>query len=116
MALLNRPRCVFPTSDALAHRPASLAAWMQRAPREAARPAPLGARPGASRLACKAEAKEAKSGVADKSAGRMMYRPQTFSELVDDSVASILAALDSGITKMEVDYPPLPDSMGGTAQ
>lgn len=38
-------------------------------------------------------------------AGRPTYRPESYSELVGDAVAAVAAAVDDGLTRMEVEFP-----------
>ncbi|KAL4447447.1 hypothetical protein ABPG75_004666 [Micractinium tetrahymenae] len=41
----------------------------------------------------------------DKRAGRSTYRPSTYSELVQDAVAAVAAAMDDGLNRLEVEFP-----------
>ena len=46
-------------------------------------------------------------------AGRATYAPATFDELVDDASAALLAALDDGLKRIEVEFPALPGDKDG---
>jgi hypothetical protein len=46
-------------------------------------------------------------------AGRATYAPATFDELVDDASTALLAALDDGLTRIEVEFPALPGDKDG---
>lgn len=46
-------------------------------------------------------------------AGRATYAPETFDELVDDASAALLAALDDGLKRVEVEFPALPGDKDG---
>ena len=37
--------------------------------------------------------------------GRATYRPATYEEIVADSAAAILKAVNAGLTRLEVDFP-----------
>ena len=41
----------------------------------------------------------------DKRAGRSTYRPNSYSELVNDAVEAVVAAVGDGVTRMEVEFP-----------
>jgi hypothetical protein len=51
---------------------------------------------------------------AAKAAGRDRYRPQSYSELVEDASKSVLAAIEDGINLMEVEFPAVPTNIDGT--
>ena len=46
-------------------------------------------------------------------AGRATYAPATFDELVDDASTALLAALDDGLKRIEVEFPALPGDKDG---
>lgn len=50
---------------------------------------------------------------AERKAGRMTYRPESFEVLVEDACASVLSAIENGETRLEVEFPPLPTSVSG---
>lgn len=41
----------------------------------------------------------------DRSAGRATYRPESFQVVIDDASAAVLAGLEDGLTRMEVELP-----------
>lgn len=41
----------------------------------------------------------------DKRAGRSTYRPSSYSELVQDAVAAVVAAMGDGLNRLEVEFP-----------
>ncbi|GAB4822300.1 hypothetical protein N2152v2_009346 [Parachlorella kessleri] len=41
----------------------------------------------------------------DRRAGRSTYRPNSYSELVNDAVEAVVAAVGDGVTRMEVEFP-----------
>lgn len=43
--------------------------------------------------------------------GRMTYRPMSYAELVSDAARAMLSAVESGITRMEVEFPPIPTNI-----
>ena len=45
--------------------------------------------------------------------GRQTYRPASFGELVNDATTAIRAAVDDGLTRLEVEFPPLPGNIDG---
>jgi hypothetical protein len=45
--------------------------------------------------------------------GRMTYRPESYSELVGDAAAAMLQAVNAGVTRMEVEFPPIPTNIDG---
>ena len=45
--------------------------------------------------------------------GRQTYRPQSFQELVNDATASVRAAVEDGLTRLEVEFPALPGNIDG---
>ncbi len=45
--------------------------------------------------------------------GRQTYRPSSFQELVNDATASVRAAIDDGLTRLEVEFPALPGNIDG---
>lgn len=57
--------------------------------------------------------KQSTSASAD-AGGREIYRPSTYSELVADASRSVATALDDGVKRMEVDFPPLTSEGLGT--
>lgn len=48
---------------------------------------------------------------AAEAAGRDRYRPQSYSELVEDASKSVLAAIEDGINLMEVEFPAVPTNI-----
>lgn len=42
--------------------------------------------------------------------GRDVYWPQSFKEITEDAVKAVLAAIEKGHRRMEVEFPPLPTS------
>ena len=48
-----------------------------------------------------------------KAAGRMTYRPESYAELVKDATNSVIAAIEDGITLMEVEFPAVPANIDG---
>ena len=42
--------------------------------------------------------------------GREVYWPQSFKEITEDAVKAVLAAIDKGFNRLEVEFPPLPTS------
>lgn len=45
--------------------------------------------------------------------GRQTYRPSSFQELVNDATASVRAAIEDGLTRLEVEFPALPGNIDG---
>lgn len=45
--------------------------------------------------------------------GRQTYRPASFGELVNDAALAVKAAVADGLTRMEVEFPPLPGNLDG---
>lgn len=45
--------------------------------------------------------------------GRQTYRPSSFQELVNDATASVRAAIEDGMTRLEVEFPALPGNIDG---
>lgn len=43
----------------------------------------------------------------------MTYRPESYAELVKDATKSVLAAIEDGVTLMEVEFPALPANIEG---
>lgn len=41
----------------------------------------------------------------DKRAGRSTYRPSSYSELVQDAVGAVTAAMGDGLNRLEVEFP-----------
>jgi len=41
----------------------------------------------------------------------MIYRPQSFQEIVTDASRAVLKAIGDGVTRMEVEFPPIPTSI-----
>ena len=48
--------------------------------------------------------------------GRSTYKPSSFAELVLDASKSVSAAVADGVQRMEVEFPPLPNSTDGEQQ
>lgn len=44
------------------------------------------------------------------SEGRDIYWPQSFNEITEDAVKAVLAAVEKGFNRLEVEFPPLPTS------
>ena len=44
------------------------------------------------------------------SEGRDIYWPQSFKEITEDAVKAVLAAVEKGFNRLEVEFPPLPTS------
>ena len=42
--------------------------------------------------------------------GRDVYWPQSFKEITEDAVKAVLAAVEKGFNRLEVEFPPLPTS------
>ena len=42
--------------------------------------------------------------------GRDVYWPQSFKDITEDAVKAVLAAVDKGFNRLEVEFPPLPTS------
>ena len=42
------------------------------------------------------------------SEGRETYRPQSFKEITEDAVKAVLAAIEQGHNRLEVEFPPIP--------
>lgn len=66
----------------------------------------------------RAQTKESKTedAPADKRAGRATYRPTTYTELVDDAVAAVAAAVKDGLNRLEVEFPAVSNVDGGCRQ
>jgi len=45
------------------------------------------------------------SNVEERKAGRSTYRPDSYNELVNDAVQSILLGIGDGLSRMEVEFP-----------
>jgi hypothetical protein len=43
----------------------------------------------------------------------MIYRPQSYQEIVSDASKAVLKAIGDGLNRMEVDFPPIPTSIDG---
>jgi hypothetical protein len=43
----------------------------------------------------------------------MTYRPESYSELVTDAAGALLAGVQSGLKRMEVEFPPIPTTVDG---
>lgn len=43
--------------------------------------------------------------VEDRRSGRSTYRPSSYNELIDDASQAVLAGLQDGLTRMEVEFP-----------
>ncbi|KAF5825741.1 hypothetical protein DUNSADRAFT_7229, partial [Dunaliella salina] len=66
----------------------------------------------ARRMCIRASAQEQQQQPMTKSAGgRMTYRPQSFEEMVDDAAGSVKEGIAAGLTRMEVEFPPLPTQL-----
>lgn len=50
---------------------------------------------------------------ADRTKGRMTYRPASFGEMVSDAILCVKDALKDGITRLEVEFPPVPTQLDG---
>ena len=63
----------------------------------------------------RAQTKESKTedAPADKRAGRATYRPTTYTELVDDAVTAVAAAVKDGLNRLEVEFPAVSNVDGG---
>lgn len=48
-----------------------------------------------------------------RKAGRMTYRPASFAELVQDAVVCVQDGIKNGLTRMEVEFPPVPVKLDG---
>ncbi len=57
------------------------------------------------RRATAARAQTEQKGETDKRAGRSTYRPTTYTELVEDAVVAVAAAVDDGLKRLEVEFP-----------
>lgn len=55
----------------------------------------------------------AASEIPATASGRMTYRPASYAELVSDAAAALLKGIDSGLTRMEVEFPPIPTNVDG---
>ncbi|KAF8067228.1 LPA3 [Scenedesmus sp. PABB004] len=84
--------------------------------------APAPARPGGHGAAARraARAAAAAAGAAEggapaappaRGAGRMTYRPASYSELVQDASRAVLAAIADGVALMEVEFPAVPTNI-----
>lgn len=69
------------------------------------------------RCAAAAEADSAAAAVpsAPSAPGRMTYRPESYNELVGDAAAALLKGVEAGLTRMEVEFPPIPTNIDGEA-
>jgi hypothetical protein len=56
---------------------------------------------------------EAEHSRARRASGRQTYRPASFGELVNDATSAIRAAVEDGLTRLEVEFPPLPGNIDG---
>lgn len=45
------------------------------------------------------------SDIVDRRAGRSTYRPNSFTEIVNDAIQAVLTGLEDGLTRMEVEFP-----------
>lgn len=92
------------------------------------RSSPVSASASASASAASADSSSSSSSSASSSAaaaastssrrsraGRATYAPATFDELVDDASAALLAALDDGLRRVEVEFPALPGDKDGAS-
>jgi hypothetical protein len=84
-------------------------------PRAAPRAAPPARRPAAAAAAA-AAAGDGAAPAAPSTEGRMTYRPESYSELITDAAAALLAGIDAGLTRMEVEFPTIPTSIDGAAR
>eukprot|EP00192_Tetraselmis_astigmatica_P012329 CAMPEP_0117680296 /NCGR_PEP_ID=MMETSP0804-20121206/18275_1 /TAXON_ID=1074897 /ORGANISM="Tetraselmis astigmatica, Strain CCMP880" /LENGTH=398 /DNA_ID=CAMNT_0005489781 /DNA_START=35 /DNA_END=1228 /DNA_ORIENTATION=+ len=55
----------------------------------------------------------AESSGRKRSEGRMVYRPESYQELVEDAASAVLAGIDDGLKFMEVEFPPVPGQVDG---
>lgn len=62
-------------------------------------------------IACSAA--EPQAAKQERTAGRMTYRPESYAELVKDATKSVLAAIEDGVTLMEVEFPAVPANIEG---
>ncbi|KAJ9510543.1 hypothetical protein QJQ45_016020 [Haematococcus lacustris] len=53
--------------------------------------------------------------VDSRSSGRMSYRPASFSVIVEDAVQCVADGIKNGLTRMEVEFPPVPVRLDGAA-
>lgn len=60
-----------------------------------------------------AEASSDAGGAAPSAAGRMTYRPESYAELVADAAGALAAGVAAGLTRMEVEFPPIPTNVDG---
>ncbi|KAJ9508403.1 hypothetical protein QJQ45_011925 [Haematococcus lacustris] len=51
--------------------------------------------------------------VDSRSSGRMSYRPASFSVIVEDAVQCVADGIKNGLTRMEVEFPPVPVRLDG---
>jgi hypothetical protein len=58
-------------------------------------------------------AAEPQAAKQERTAGRMTYRPESYAELVKDATNSVVAAIEDGITLMEVEFPAVPANIEG---
>jgi hypothetical protein len=49
----------------------------------------------------------------DRTNGRSTYRPASFAEMVGDAVQCVLDGIANGLTRMEVEFPPVPTKLDG---
>lgn len=52
----------------------------------------------------------------DKRAGRATYRPSSYSELVQDAVAAVIAAMGDGLNRLEVEFPAVSNVDGASCR
>ncbi len=64
---------------------------------------------------CQAASDQADAPQASTSApgGRMTYRPNSYGEIVADAAKAAAAAIADGITRLEVEFPPVPVNVDG---
>jgi hypothetical protein len=61
----------------------------------------------------RAEQSTEQKGDIDKRAGRSTYRPSSYSELVEDAVEAVAAAMKDGHNRLEVEFPAVSNVDGG---
>jgi hypothetical protein len=71
---------------------------------------------GGARLRAQTKETKTEDAPADKRAGRATYRPTTYTELVDDAVAAVAAAVKDGLNRLEVEFPAVSNVDGGCCQ
>lgn len=61
----------------------------------------------------RAEQSTEQKGDLDKRAGRSTYRPSSYTELVEDAVEAVAAAMKDGHNRLEVEFPAVSNVDGG---